>query len=93
MIGGRAEEGVALMTRIEIEDRTAEMLQEQARARRLSIDEYLRTLANEAASTLPSAELTMEEFDQALDELAAGTEHLPPLPADFSRADIYLDHD
>jgi hypothetical protein len=35
---------------------------------------------------------TDEEFDRSLDELASDAT-LPPLPADFSRADIYTDHD
>lgn len=35
-----------------------------------------------------------EDFDQALDEFfAANPERLPALPTDFSRADIYADHD
>jgi len=37
-------------------------------------------------------ELTNEEFDRLLDELASGPP-LPRLAADFSRADIYSDHD
>ena len=36
--------------------------------------------------------LTDDEFEQVLDELASGP-GLPRLPADFSRADIYADHD
>jgi hypothetical protein len=38
------------------------------------------------------AALSDVEFEALLDELAAGAE-LPHLPADFSRADIYSDHD
>lgn len=34
-----------------------------------------------------------QEVDRWLDELSAGLEHLPPLPDDFSRADLYDDHD
>jgi hypothetical protein len=35
-----------------------------------------------------------DDFDRTLDEFfAANPEPLPPLPADFSRADIYSDHD
>jgi hypothetical protein len=35
-----------------------------------------------------------EDFDLLLDEFfAANPEKLPALPADFSRADIYSDHD
>lgn len=33
------------------------------------------------------------EMDQILDELAEGGENLPPLPSNFSREDIYFDHD
>jgi len=40
-----------------------------------------------------TAEMPLDEFDRWLDELSAGTERLPSLPTDFSRADIYQDHD
>ena len=43
-----------------------------------------RTVADE------SKHFSLDEFDRMLDELALD---VPPLPADFSRADIYLDHD
>ena len=36
--------------------------------------------------------LSDSEFERLLDELAAGP-GLPQLPPDFSRADIYADHD
>lgn len=36
--------------------------------------------------------LSDDEFETLLDELAAGPT-IPHLPADFSRADIYSDHD
>ena len=36
--------------------------------------------------------LADDEFERLLDDLASGPE-LPPLPADFSRADLYADHD
>jgi alpha-galactosidase/6-phospho-beta-glucosidase family protein len=46
-----------------------------------------------AATTLPDVQAT-EDFDRLLDEFfAANPEKLPALPADFSRADIYSDHD
>lgn len=38
-------------------------------------------------------ELSDGEFEDLLDELASGPAELPHLPADFSRADIYSDHD
>ncbi|QEH38801.1 hypothetical protein OJF2_74110 [Aquisphaera giovannonii] len=39
-----------------------------------------------------AASLSDSEFEALLDELAVGP-GLPPLPADFSRADLYADHD
>jgi hypothetical protein len=40
----------------------------------------------------PLRHLSDEEFEFLLDELAKGPK-ASPLPADFSRADIYTDHD
>ncbi len=40
----------------------------------------------------PLTEISDDEFEKLLDELSAGPA-LPVLPADFSRADIYSDHD
>jgi hypothetical protein len=37
--------------------------------------------------------ITLEEFDRVLDELTALPAATGSLPADFSRADIYADHD
>jgi hypothetical protein len=37
--------------------------------------------------------VSLAEFDQILDELAAQPTVAPSLPADFGRADIYADHD
>ena len=38
-------------------------------------------------------ELSEEEFDAVMEEFTNGTEGLLPLPPDFSRKDIYCDHD
>ncbi|MGH9838009.1 MAG: hypothetical protein ACREEM_04420 [Blastocatellia bacterium] len=40
-----------------------------------------------------SKQMDLAEIDRILDELAEGGENLPPLPSDFSREDIYFDHD
>ena len=37
--------------------------------------------------------IPVEQLDRLLDELSAGLTNLPPLPHDFSRADLYEDHD
>jgi len=38
-------------------------------------------------------QMNLAEIDRILDELAEGGENLPPLPSNFSREDIYFDHD
>ena len=81
----------ATMTTIEIEQRTAEMLKAKAEANGLSLDDYLRLLAEGEAP--PVAALDATEIDRILDELAQGGEDLSPLPMNFSREDIYFDHD
>jgi predicted DNA-binding antitoxin AbrB/MazE fold protein len=53
------------------------------------------TLAVEAKEKLGGIEfatLSDDEFDRLLDELASGPT-LSPLPVDFSRLDVYTDHD
>lgn len=78
---------------IEVTSGTAQILRANAAALKISLDDYLRRLAEtDSLATLASAPL-LEEFDQDMDELAAGLEGLPILPQDFSRADIYSDHD
>jgi hypothetical protein len=65
---------------------TAEMLHAHAKAQGLSVDAYLRVLLGLENGQNALAEMSQEEF-------AKGTEHVPPLPPDFSRDDIYSDHD
>lgn len=66
------------------------VLAEQARSLGYrSPDEYLKELLGLAGGA--GALLTDEEFDRILDELPA--DDLVSLPADFSRSDIYADHD
>jgi hypothetical protein len=78
---------------IEVAPDTAQMLQANAAARKISLDDYLRKLAKADSLTTSAPTITLEEFDRDMDELAAGLEGLPVLPQDFSRADIYADHD
>ena len=78
---------------IEVTKETAEMLRAKATAHRLSLDAYLRTLVEKDEGPEPAPQLSIEEFDRDMDALAAGCDGLPVLPRDFSRADIYADHD
>jgi hypothetical protein len=68
-------------------------LAEKAQAEGLSLDAYLSTLLGLLNDGTALSELSDEEFEAVLDEFSRGSEHLPPLPPDFSRADIYSDHD
>lgn len=51
----------------------------------------LRTLGHEYVQ--PVGEITGGQINEILDALAAGGENIQPLPANFSREDIYYDHD
>jgi hypothetical protein len=37
--------------------------------------------------------MSEEDFDTLMEEFARATENAPPLPLDFSRNDIYSDHE
>lgn len=81
---------------VELEDTIADILkrlQSQAAARHLPFDVYLRQFVEPDANGYVEETLTLDEFDQALDELAARPPGVTSLPAEFSRADIYADHD
>jgi hypothetical protein len=71
----------------------AEILHTHAKAQGLSVDAYLRALLGLESGQNALAELSQEGFDALMEEFAKGTEHVPPLPSDFSRDDIYSDHD
>jgi hypothetical protein len=73
-----------------------QLMDDAARAGQ-TVEDYVRAIlmrqpgAAEAVS--PSRQpLTAEEFQRLLDELSEPAS-LPELPDDFSRADIYSDHD
>ncbi len=80
---------------------TERRLRERAAERGQPLEGYLqglieREVGERADAAIPpdtAPPLSLEEFDRILDELAEGMPDVPPLPADFSRADIYADHD
>ena len=53
----------------------------------MSVDEYVHSLVPQ---TDEASSISIEEFESQLLELSFGG---PSLPDDFSRADIYFDHD
>ena len=74
----------------EISEETAEALLAQAKARELSVDDYLKSLLG-VASPPAASEPSVEEFEADMKTIAE--KNLPSLPLDFSREDIYSDHD
>jgi hypothetical protein len=79
---------------------TERRLRERAAETGQTLEAYLQQLIereadrpSEAGTLDQQSPLSDEEFDRLLDELSEGLPPLPPLPADFSRADIYADHD
>lgn len=70
-------------------------LAEQARALGVSIEIYIQQiLERHAAVKRSDRKLTDEEFEAALDAIAAYSDKIPVLPLDaLNRDEIYKDHD
>lgn len=81
---------------LELEEQTREILrtlEAQAAARNMGFADYLRLFAQAGQVASPGVEPTMEEFASLLEKVSEGVPLLPPLPSDFSRADIYAGRD
>ena len=76
------------MTTIQVDEDTASVLTQLATAHHMSVAELVRILATHGSAARPNASTV--DFDQELDSLLFDG---PTLPADFSRADFYRDHD
>ena len=59
----------------------------------MALAEHLELVAEAGKIAPADGDLSVEEFDTLLDEAANLFPPLPSLPADFSREDIYADHD
>jgi hypothetical protein len=73
--------------------KTIDRLAKNAQAAGLSLDAYLNVLLGLPDEGTALAEMSEAEFKAFIEDFSKGSEHLPPLPPDFSRADIYTDHD
>jgi hypothetical protein len=76
------------MVNIQLQDSVAAALSAHANEQGLSLEAFLAQIA--ATTARPKQPINLDEWERELDELSFDA---PPLPADFSRADIYLDHD
>lgn len=83
------------MVNVQLDDRIAAALRDQAQARGLTLEAYLRTVAEMPREAVPTGvEGDLREFDATLEELfAADTRPLPAVPFTYSREEIYSDHD
>ena len=72
---------------------TVDKLAKKAQAEGLSLDAYLNTLLGLLNEGTALAEMSEVEFEAFIKDFSIGSEHFPPLPPDFSRVDVYTDHD
>lgn len=79
------------MPKLELEETTAHALKEAALSNNMTIDEFVRLrLLGKPSGIMSGPTTSPADFDSELDELVFSS---LSLPADFSRADIYADHD
>jgi hypothetical protein len=77
------------MATVSLDEHTADELQAQAAASGMTVDAYVKVLlTGAAAASVPR--LSWNEVEALLDQNAFDG---PTLPPDFSRADIYNEHD
>jgi hypothetical protein len=72
---------------------TVDRLAKKAQAEGLSLDAYLNVLLGLLNEGMALAEMSEAEFEAFIQDFSKDSAHFPPLPPDFSRADIYTDHD
>lgn len=80
--------------RVELNPETEARLKAEARVKGLPPEKVAAELLKEALSgrTLPSGQMSVEEFHRMLDAMAEGSEKLPDLPTEsFSRESFYED--
>jgi hypothetical protein len=75
---------------IEVDEKVAAALQAQAAHRNLPLSEFLKEVATSNGFINDPLPLSEVEWNRALDEVS---DDLPSLPKNFSREDIYFDHD
>ena len=79
---------------IDLEPEAEVALRARAIARGLGIEDYVRSLIEQAGGETKPQRASMEEFERDLDRFSEGTEGLPVLShEDLSREALYSDHD
>jgi hypothetical protein len=77
----------------QLKPETIDRLVKKARAEGLSLDAYINVLLGLLNAGTALAEMSEVEFEAFIEDFSKASEHFPLLPPDFSRADIYSDHD
>jgi hypothetical protein len=77
----------------QLKPETIDRLAKKAQAEGLSLDAYLNVLLGLLNERTALEEMSEVEFEAFIEDFSKGSEYFPPLPPDFSRADIYTDHD
>ena len=77
------------MTNVMLDDHTVDELQAQAAASGMTVDAYVKVLLK-GGGTTSHPRLSWNEVESLLDQHSFDG---PTLPPDFSRADIYNEHD
>jgi hypothetical protein len=77
----------------QLKPETIDKLAKKAQAEGRSLDAYLNALLGLLNEGTTLAEISEAEFGAFIEDFSKGSEHFPPLPPDFSRADIYTDRD
>jgi len=72
----------------QVKPETAEMIAAEAKARGLSVDDYLRLLLGMSKEPPGMSQGDLDEFMAAMESIAQ--EDVDPLPRNFSREDIYF---
>ena len=80
---------------IDLKPQVESQIAAQAAAQGLSVEAFVQKLLEKSVVSNNSPdEISLEEFERDMDMLAEGLEHLPiNYQGNYSREDIYLDHD
>ena len=79
---------------IQLKPELEQSLAAQARACGLSIKQYIQILLEQQLASSSEPEITLEQFEAALDAVAVHSHKIPHLPLEaLTRESIYKDHD
>lgn len=80
--------------KIRVSEEIALLLEQQAKAYGQDLNAFVETLLKTAVSPeAPASPVTEADFEADMMDLTEGTEHLPPYTGNYSREEIYFDHD